>query len=69
VCVSVRACGANTHTRSRRYIGVVLILIFAEALALFGMILGIVLQGKSVTAMQGCASLSFTTAPTPAPMF
>lgn len=28
------------------YIGVVLILIFAEALALFGMILGIVLQGK-----------------------
>merc|ERR1739848_8869 len=31
------------------YIGVVLILIFAEALALFGMILGIVLQGKSAT--------------------
>jgi len=40
------------------YIGVVLILIFAEALALFGMILGIVLQGKSTTAAQGCQSIT-----------
>jgi V-type H+-transporting ATPase proteolipid subunit len=31
------------------YIGVVLILIFAEALALFGMILGIVLQGRTAS--------------------
>lgn len=39
------------------YIGVVLILIFAEALALFGMILGIVLQG-SATTTSSCIGLN-----------